>query len=584
MTTAPQASSSRLHRRLWGEALAIRSLLIGSGVTSALLVPVIIGQMYALSRIIDGVFLGGLDRQGVASWMGLLLGLVGARAALLWAGEVLAQRGAARIKADVRDRVFRQVLRLGPAWGSGEQLGEVVSTAVEGIEKLDDYFARFLTSAVALGVVPVSIAIFVWSLDWLSGLLLLVTGPLIPIFMILIGLRAERHVQRQWESLGGLGGHFLDVLQGIKTLKVYGRSRSQGRRIREVSDRYRRSTMEVLKVAFLSGFVLELAASLSTALVAVEVGVRLIQGTLSFESGLFVLLLAPEFYLPFRTFGARHHAGMEGVAAAGRLYAILDAKPVHEGAGRMAGQAGAMPAIRIEGLRYRYPGSEAVALDDVTMVIESGRMTALAGPSGAGKSTLVNVLLRFLDYEGGDVRIGRHSLRELERGAWLRHVALVPQDPHLFNGTVLKNLEMACPGASFEEVREAVRNAGAEAFIEGLPEGYDTELENNGSRLSGGERQRLAIARAFLKSAPFLILDEPVSALDPESEAAINRAVERLLVNRTVLVIAHRLSTLRRADRTCLLDRGRVVAEGRHEDLLRGSALYAAMVAGGRLG
>jgi ATP-binding cassette subfamily C protein CydD len=274
---------------------------------------------------------------------------------------------------------------------------------------------------------------------------------------------------------------------------------------------------------------------------------------------------------------------MEGVAAAGRIYAILDAQPVHAGAGTIARLAGAMPTIRIEKLRFRYPGSETPALDDVTMVIEPGRMTALAGPSGAGKSTMVNVLLRFLDYDGGDVRIGGHSLRELEREAWLRHVALVPQDPHLFNGTVLQNLEMARPGASFEEVTEAVRNAGADAFIEALPEGYDTVLEDNGSRLSGGERQRLAIARAFLKNAPLLILDEPVSALDPESEAGINRAVERLLMNRTVLVIAHRLNTLRRADRACVLDRGRLVAEGTHEGLLERSALYAAMAAGGRL-
>jgi ATP-binding cassette, subfamily C, bacterial CydD len=582
MPSSPIPNAAQLHRRLSAESRSVRSLVPGIAITSALIAFITMGQMYCLSRIIDGAFLKGLSLSAVMPWMYGLLAFIGARALLLWAGEVIAQRGATRIKADLRNRLFQHVLRLGPAWCNREQSGELVATAVDGIEKLDDYFARFLPAKLAMGIVPILLVLCVFVVDPLSGVVLCITGPLIPIFMILIGKRAEIATRNQWDALSRLGAHFLDVLQGIKTLKLFGQSRAQGDRIRAVSDRYRRTTMDVLKVAFLSGFVLELAASISTAVVAVEVGVRLIQGHIEFQPGLFVLLLAPEFYLPFRTLGARHHAGMEGVAAADRIYAILDNQPLVVDAGDTGIAPDRAPRIRVEDLNYSYPGSQHHALDHLTVTFEPGRITALAGPSGAGKSTLINLFLRFLDFRDGEVRLNEVPLRTIEPRRLRQQIAFVPQHPHLFNGTLIENLRIARPSASDTDILEAIQRAGVHTFLDTLPEGHHTLLGNNGARLSGGERQRLAIARAFLKNAPLLILDEPVSALDPESEAAIHRALHELAVDRTVVIIAHRLATLRTAHRVLLLDHGRLVAAGTHDELLRSSPLYAALTSPGR--
>jgi ATP-binding cassette, subfamily C, bacterial CydD len=570
-------SDAQLHRRLMAEALKSRPLFATLAGVMFLAATVILAQMLALSRIIDGVFLQGADLAAVSSWMLTLAVAVTARALLLWAGEVLAQRGAARVKADLRRRLFGHVLRLGPAWSRREHSGELVATAVEGIEKLDDYFARYLPARLGAGIVPLTVVIGVFTVDWLSGLVLCLTAPLIPIFMVLIGRRAQQATRNQWVALQRMGAHFLDVLLGIETLKLHGRSRSQSDRIRAVSDGFRLATMDVLKVAFLSGLVLELAASISTAVVAVEVGVRLVEGLMAFQPGLFVLLLAPEFYLPFRTLGARHHAGMEGVTAADRIYAILDTAPLTSDSGHGATRAPRPPEIRFDRLSFSYPGSVHPALDDLSAVLEPSRLTALAGPSGSGKSTLVKLLLRFLELQRGDLLVAGLSLRTLDRRRHLDQVALVPQNPHLFNGTVFENLRMARPDASDEAVADALRRAGAADFVRLLPDGGNTLLGNNGARLSGGERQRLAIARAFLKDAPLIILDEPASALDPESEEAIHRALESLAADRTVLVIAHRMATLRRADRVLLLDRGRLVASGSHDELRLQSPLYAAM-------
>jgi ATP-binding cassette, subfamily C, bacterial CydD len=575
MPTTPIPNAARLHRRLMAECRTARPLLPGIAVVSSLAALITMGQMYCLSRIIDGAYLQSIPLHGLMPWMYGLLGFIAARALLLWSGEILAQRGAARIKARLRNRLFHHVLQLGPAWSGREQSGELVATAVDGIEKLDDYFARYLPARLAMAIVPLLLLFCVFVVDPLSGLVLCLTGPLIPIFMVLIGKRAETATRKQWNALSRLGAHFLDVLQGIKTLKVFGQSRVQGDRIRAVSDQYRKTTMEVLKVAFLSGFVLELAAAISTAIVAVEVGVRLIQGRLEFQTGLFVLLLAPEFYLPFRTLGARHHAGMEGVAAADRIYTILDTAPMSGVSGEALVPPDRAPEIRADQLTYTYPGSAQPALNRLTATIDPGRITALAGPSGAGKSTFVNLLLRFLHYHDGELRIQGVPLQSIDPQRLRRQIALVPQHPHFFNGTILDNLRLARPSAADSEILLAIQHAGAQPFIQSLPHGPHTLLENNGARLSGGERQRLAMARAFLKDAPLLILDEPASALDPESEAAMHRALQQLAIHRTVLIIAHRLATLRMAHRVLLLDHGRLVAQGTHANLRRSSTLYA---------
>jgi thiol reductant ABC exporter CydD subunit len=411
---------------------------------------------------------------------------------------------------------------------------------------------------------------------------------LIPIFTILIGSQADALTKRQWTSLSRMSAHFLDVLQGLTTLKLLGRSREQVRTIAQISERFRHATMGVLRVAFLSALVLEMVATLSTAVVAVQIGLRLLYGHLSFEQALFVLILAPEFYLPLRLLGTRFHAGMEGVAAARRIFEVLDtelptrdpciarveAEPVLPSAGKARELAGHTPHIRFEGVCYAYDGDQYPALENLSFEIAPGSKVALVGPSGAGKSTVAHLLLRFVEPDHGLIMVDGEPLSNLAPAAWRQTVAWVPQDPYLFHDTVAQNIRLARPTATPDQVAWAARQAHAHTFIVALPQGYDTVVGERGARLSGGEGQRIALARAFLKDAPLLILDEATANLDPEVEAQVQEALSRLLQGRTALVIAHRLGTVHHADRILVLSGGHLAQEGSHATLVSQEGMY----------
>jgi ATP-binding cassette subfamily C protein CydD len=399
--------------------------------------------------------------------------------------------------------------------------------------------------------------------------------------MFLVGSYAEKHVQLQWLALSRLSAHFLDVIQGLPTLKLLGRSGGAQERISRSSESLREKTLKMLRVAFLSGLVLEFMTAAAIGLIAVTLGVRLINGGISFESAFLVLLLAPEFYRPLRELGVQRHAALEGRAAAGRVGEILQARPpacTHAG--------GRCPAdrltIAIRDVTYRYPGSEQDALSRVDLRLSPGTCTALVGRSGAGKSTLVNLLLRFMDVQSGQITINDIPLREVEIAAWREYVGLVPQQPYLFYGSVLANIRLARPTASDEEVARAAELAGAAEFIQCLPERYASEIGERGVRLSAGQAQRIAIARAFLKDAPMLILDEPTSSLDPTSEALIRDALQKLMRGRTVLVIAHRYNTIANAQQVAVLEAGKIVELGEPEALLSAGGAYARLMHGQR--
>jgi ATP-binding cassette, subfamily C, bacterial CydD len=535
-------------------------------------------QLLALSKVVAGVFLEGADLLEVRGLLLLLLGASILRSCLVWGREVAGQRGAVRVKSELRERLLAHVLRLGPSYTKDERTGELATTATEGVEKLDAYVGRYLPQVSLSALVPLMIAGYILPRDLSSAVLLLVTAPVIPVLMVLVGSYAEEHTRRQWRALARMGASFLDAMQGLTTSKVFGRSADEGEKVAAASEEFRRRTMKVLRYAFLSGLVLEFMTAAAIGLVAVTLGVRVISGNMPFEVAFLVLLLTPEFYKPLRELGVHRHAGMEGSAAADRIFEILSTPA------RVRQDSGALDlasdkiSIELSGVGYTYPGSEGPALRDISLVLPAGTRTALVGRSGSGKSTLVNLLMRFVDPDLGAIRANGVKITDLPPEVWRENLALVPQRPHLFLGSVLENIRLARPDASREEIEEAADLAGAAGFIRQLPEGYETGIGERGSRLSGGEAQRIAIARAFLKDALVLVMDEATSSLDPESERMIRTALERLTDGRTVLVVAHRLNTLYSADRIAVLDGGRLAETGTHQDLIQTNGPYASLV------
>lgn len=569
-------------------ALAVAILL------SVLGTALVIGQMFLLSGIISAIFLrhAGLERLGSSFYW--LLSLIGTQAALIWGREVGLRRGTMRARISLRRRVFAHLLTLGPCQVQNERSGELVTTLGEGIEALDAYLARYLPQMALSVLIPLLILLVILPADILSALLLALTAPLIPLLLILIGVQAEKQSQRQWKALLHMSAHFLDVVQGLATLKVLGRSQDEQERVARISEAFREKTMSTLRLAFLSGAVLEFLTSMAIGLVAVVLGVRLLNHQLTLQTALFVLLLVPEFYRPLRDLGAARHAALEGRASAQRLHEILTTTPFIIPAAP-AGSLHNNSLVDHEALRpgplevvfhrvsYTYPGNPQPALRELELILPAGSCTALVGRSGAGKSTLARVLLRLLEAEHGAITVNGQLFERMTRDQWWRAVAWVPQRPYLFHGRVDENIRLARPDASEEDVRAAARLAGALDFIQGLPQGFATQVGEQGARLSAGQVQRIALARAFLKDAPLLILDEPTSSLDPASELVIRRALTQLVRGRTVLVIAHRLSTIAAASRVLLLEDGHLVdagtpAEwlGRRTDLLNTAILSSA--------
>jgi ATP-binding cassette subfamily C protein CydD len=519
----------------------------------------------------------GIGVAALAGVLGLLLAVLAGRAATAYGGELAALRAAAAVKSQLRRTLTAHAVRLGPAWLGSQRAGEITTLAARGLDGLDPYFARFLPQLVLAGLVPVAVLVRVGLADWISAVVIAVTLPVIPVFGVLIGLQTRARTERQWQLLARLGGHFLDVVEGLPTLKLFGRATAQTEVIRDVTDAHRHATMRTLRVAFLSALVLELSAAIATALVAVEVGLRLLAGHLPYQTALLVLLLTPEAYLPLRAVGLQFHASMEGVTAAGRACEILAVPLPDAAAAPMAAPGGRGPGsgprvqadlrrdfVLLNGTSLVYPGRDAPALNRVSFVIRPGERIAGTGPSGAGKSSLLALLLRFAAPTGGRVEAGPAGtpgtdIAAFDLAAWRSQIAWVPQHPYLFDGTVASNIALGRPHASPADIAEAATLAGAAGFIAALPDGYHTPLGERGARLSAGQRQRIALARAFLQDAPLLLLDEPAAHLDPLTARMIIGTIERLMAGRTVVLITHGLGWAGGADRTLLLDQGRLV-------------------------
>ena len=557
--------------------------LITLAICTALAGSLIILQAHALSQIVSGAFL----EKGYLTWHSslikivlLLLVVIVVQAMLVWFNDALAGRLAGHVKVELRQLLFERLLTLGPRYVQGERSGELVNTAVEGVESLDAFFRQLLPQIFLTAFIPLIVLTAVTVTDWLSGLVLIVTAPLLPIFLMLIGMTADAQAKRQWQQLSLMSAHFLDVLQGLPTLKIFGRAQIQEQHIRKVSLQFAQATLRVLRIGFLSSLVMEMGATICTAIVAVEIGLRVLYGQMAFEPALFVLLLVPEFYLPLRQLGTSYHASMSSNAAFERIFAILET-PLPISAqltiSQQPLQQGMEGEIRFEEVSYTYD-EQRPALHSVSFAISLGKKVALVGPSGAGKSTIIHLLLRFIEPEHGHIMINGEDLQALPAAEWRKQIAWVPQRPYLFNDTVSENIAIGQPGTTREEIIEAAKQAYAHEFIQALPQGYETIIGERGACLSGGQVQRLSLARAFLKNAPLLILDEATSQLDSETESLILAATEQLMRGRTVLVAAHRLSTVSDADQIIVLDGGCVIETGIHQSLTQQSGLYQELV------
>ncbi|WP_020119545.1 thiol reductant ABC exporter subunit CydD [Streptomyces canus] len=534
--------------RLLRYARATRLFLVavvGLGGLGALLV---IAQAMLIAEIVVGAFQHGLAVAELRTPLALLAAVAVGRGLVSWLTELAAHRASAAVKSELRGRLLERATALGPGWLSGQRTGSLVALATRGVDALDDYFSRYLPQLGLAVVVPVAVLARIVTEDWVSAAIIVGTLPLIPVFMVLIGWATQSRMDRQWRLLSRLSGHFLDVVAGLPTLKVFGRAKAQAESIRRITGEYRQATMRTLRIAFISSFALELLSTLSVALVAVTIGMRLVHGEMNLYDGLVILILAPEAYLPLRQVGAQYHAAAEGLAAAEEIFTVLET-PV-PASGTAAVPAG---ALAFERVTVRYPGRSGDAVTDVSFEVAPGETVALVGPSGAGKSTLLNVLLGFVRPAGGRVRIGGADLAEVDLEEWRSRVAWVPQRPQLFAGTIAENVRLARPDAEEAAVRRALGDAGALEFVDALPLGADTALGEDGAGLSAGQRQRLSLARAFLADRPVLLLDEPTAALDGATEAEVVAAVRRLAAGRTVLLVVHRPALLGVADRVVRL-------------------------------
>ncbi len=519
----------------------------------------VITQAWFLSRVIVGVTADNEVLADVGFGIGALAGVFVARAFLAWGAEVIAVRAAGEAKAQLRQAAMSAVIESGSTHSNP---GEVAALATRGIDALDTYFARYLPQLVLAVIVPISALVVIFTQDIISAIIVAVTIPLIPMFMILIGLFTKNKVDKQWNTLSSLSGHFLDLVSGLPTLKVFGRAQAQVQVIKRVGDEYRSSTMGVLRISFLSSLALELVASLSVALVAVSIGVRLAEAQMDYRVGLFVLLLAPEVYLPLRLIGQHFHAAAEGLGAADKLFSIIESQPAVSGGNIDLPIGTADMTITVTELSVRYPKSEYVALSPVSLEAIPGSITAIVGHSGSGKSTLLKALGGLVEATSGSITVGGAPLVDVNMRQWRHAVSWLPQDTHLFSRDLAAQPTIrSVVDLHGDHTDSLIWNALTEAEVaaEIRPLGLDFTLDAHGSGLSGGQLQRLAVARALITQPQILLLDEPTSAVDSASEIAIARALQRAAQGgMTVIVVAHRPALMEIAHQVV-----RVESEGR---------------------
>ncbi|MFI5589478.1 thiol reductant ABC exporter subunit CydD [Amycolatopsis sp. NPDC051758] len=530
-----------LDPRLLRHASAVRPFVLACAALGVLTAMLVLAQAELLAKTITWAFLDGFALPDLLVPVGMLLLVVLARAGIAWLAETTAHRAAARALSQLRETVIAAALRIGPRQADRSP-AEVASLATHGVDRLEGYFARYLPQLLIASVVPLVVGVRILAADWVAAVIVGFTVPLIPLFMILIGLYTQRDVRRQWKTLSLLGNHFLDLVAGLAELTAFGRARAQIRSLREITEKYRTQTMRTLRVAFLSALALELLATLSVAVVAVSIGLRLLAGELDLQTALVVLILAPEVYLPLRAVGARFHDSAEGLAAAEEIIALAGTPAADTGTRTVPDLT--RVALRCENVTVE--GRSGPILDGFSLRVPPGEVVGVTGPSGAGKSTLLDVLLGWRRPDGGRVSLGDTDLAGIGRATWHRHLAWVPQQPHLVAGTVAENIRLGSPDAPDEAVLAAADTAALDVPL-------STVVGELGAGLSTGQRRRVALARAVLLDRPLILLDEPTEGVDAETEAAILDRLPKVLAGRTAVLISHHPAVLARCDRVVTL-------------------------------
>jgi ATP-binding cassette subfamily C protein CydD len=529
-----------------------------------------------LTLILDGVFLKNMDIIKAAPFFLVLLFITLFKSLLYNFRTAIADSLSLAIRSSLRTRITSTLLALSPLDRVHASTGEFLVLAVETIDGLDDYFSRFLPQLLYTAVLLPLLLLIVLPVDLITALIFFITAPLVPFLLYLIGQRTRTASIQQWTTLTKLTSKFTELLQGLLTLKIFNRSYVQVLLVAKLSDEFRTATLRVLRLAFVSAFAIELLTTLSIALIAVSIGLRLLSGSLTFNIAFFVLLLAPEFYLPLRQSGAAFHIGMNALAAAKKIYAFLDTAKTQKPFEKKLFRTPAPYEIHFSTVGFHYLASAEKILQELSFTVKAGSLTMLAGASGSGKSTILQLLLQFAQPTTGKIYINKLPLSHIESAFWHSRVAYVPQQPHIFRASIADNIALAVPLASLDDIRCAAKAAALDKFIQTLPNGYATQIGDGFVSLSMGQIRRLGLARALLQKAPLLLLDEISAGLDLENETTILQTLQDCRLHHTILMTAHRPEVLTRADHIFLLDGGKISFQGTYNELLasQSSASY----------
>lgn len=537
----------------------------------------IIFNAYLLALIVDSIFIKHKSLENIKIY--LLLFLVNAlvKSIFNYFIEGFIKKYSEEIKEAIKNNVFKNIILSNPIKVKEQKLGDLLNLLTEGTEMLTAYYSQYIPQVFSSVVIPFLICILVAFVDKLSALIMLITYPIIPIFMSLIGFKSKEANEKQWRKLNILSSHLIDLLQGLRILKVFGKSKIQEEKIFSISEEHRKSTMEVLKISFLSALVLEIIATISTALVAVDLGLRLIYYKINFLSAFFILIITPDFYIPLRQLGLKYHSSLNGQVAINKIEELEQILNLEDDKIEGENFNSNKFEIEVNNLNFSYENKETI--HNVSFKIHSKEKVALVGESGSGKSTLINILSGFLPVENNKLFISGIDINKINREEFLSKIAIVPQFPHIFNMTIKENILLGNKSISDDKFKSICQILKIDEFTSKFKEGFKTVIgEGEQVVISGGEKQRIAMARALIKDAEFIIFDEPTSALDSETEELFSNAINRYFKDKTLLIAAHRLNTIKASDKIIVLNKGNIVESGNHNELKNKKGFYYNMI------